>query len=137
MAGEEERKKQTLVRVALGLLAGSIVLAVAPQLLDHYDHSQIDLGVWAFVALFLAGAIGTFVRSLGVGTVAGALFGFTFSVVGGIVDALLGGAQTGADWRSVISAATILSVFGLVLGFAGGLPVWAVRKWAGKQTQNP
>lgn len=135
MAGEEERRKAASIGVMLGLLAGSMLLAVAPQLLNYYAHTHIDVGIWAFVALAISGAIMTAVRSLGAGAAAGALFGCVFALAGGIVDLSLGGEHT--DWRSIVSTAAILAVFGLSLGLAGGLPVWMLRRFITRQTRTP
>lgn len=47
MAGAEDKGTARLMRVFLGVATGSILLAVVPQLLNHYYGTRVDLGIWA------------------------------------------------------------------------------------------
>lgn len=133
MAGTEDKGRAHLMRVFLGVAAGSILLAVVPQLLNHYYGTQVDLSVWAFVAMLLAGLLGAAVYSLGVGSALGAVCGMMVSVAGGVAFLILEPGERGADWRTILSGVPILAVSGLVLGLLGGLPVWTFRKLSRKE----
>jgi hypothetical protein len=127
MAGAENKGGARLMRVFLGVAAGSALLAVVPQILNHYYGTRVDLGLWAFLAMLVSGLLGAAVHSLGIGTAFGALCGTVISLVGGIAYLVLDSGARGTGWRSILSGIATLTVLGMVLGLLGGLPVWTFR----------
>jgi hypothetical protein len=105
----------------------AVIVAMMPELLNHFQGTGIPSSVLMYAVIVLSGAWATSVASLGYGAIGGALTGFLCSLTGGIVYAIIHHMDPAGATKTVTAAVVISLGLGAVLGVLGGIPVWLWR----------
>jgi hypothetical protein len=132
----ETVKPRMLGRVYAIMALAAVIIAMVPELLNHFEGAGIPTSILMYAVIVLTGAWATRVASLGYGAIGGALTGFLCSLTGGVVYAIIHHMDPAGAAKTITAAVLISLALGAVLGVAGGTPVWLWGRGR-KQARHP